>query len=79
MKLSYTPGQPPKGRARIQELYDLAGPVTVANGRAKVLLDILAPNFRTVQITDDLPRFWAVHYPAMKTQLSRRYPKHEWR
>ena len=79
MKLSYAAGQPPKGRARIQELYDLAGPVTVANGRAKVLLDILAPNFRTVQITDDLPRFWQVHYPAMKTQLSRRYPKHEWR
>jgi len=79
MRLTYIPGQPPKGRARIQELYDLAGPVTVANGRAKVLLDILAPNYRTVQITDDLPRFWEVHYPAMKTQLSRRYPKHEWR
>ena len=79
MRLEYHPGQPPKGRARIQELYDVSGPITVADGRIPVLLDILAPNMRTVQITDDLPRFWQVHYPAIKPQLSRRYPKHEWR
>ena len=79
MRIEYHPGQPPKGRARIQELYDVAGPITVADGRIPVLLDILAPNFRTVQITDDLPRFWQIHYPAIKPQLSRRYPKHEWR
>ncbi len=79
MRLEYHPGLPPKGRARIQELYDVTGPLTVAEGRVPVLLDILAPNFRTVQITDDLPRFWQVHYPAIKPQLSRRYPKHEWR
>ena len=79
MRIEYHPGQSPKGRARIQELYDVNGPLTVADGRIPVLLDILAPNFRTVQITDDLPRFWQVHYPAIKPQLSRRYPKHEWR
>ena len=79
MRIEYHPGQSPKGRARIQELYDVTGPITVADGRISVLLDILAPNFRTVQITDDLPRFWQVHYPAIKPQLSRRYPKHEWR
>ncbi|MBO4619196.1 MAG: hypothetical protein J5654_03725, partial [Victivallales bacterium] len=79
MRIEYHPGQPPKGRARIQELYDVTGPITVADGRVPVLLDILAPNFRTVQITDDLPRFWQVHYPVIKPQLSRRYPKHEWR
>ncbi|MBR4124651.1 MAG: DEAD/DEAH box helicase [Victivallales bacterium] len=79
MRIEYHPGQPPKGRARIQELYDVTGPLTVAAGRVPVLLDILAPNFRTVQITDDLPRFWQVHYPVIKPQLSRRYPKHEWR
>ena len=79
MRIEYHPGQPPKGRARIQELYDVTGPLTIADGRIPVLLDILAPNMRTVQITDDLPRFWQVHYPAIKPQLSRRYPKHEWR
>ena len=52
----------------------------VRGGQAiPVLLDILAPNMRTVQITDDLPRFWAVHYPTIKSALARRYPKHEWR
>lgn len=79
LRITYTPGQPPRGRARIQEFYDVTGPITVGDGKIPVLLDILAPNFRTVQITDDLPRFWAVHYPALKTQLSRRYPRHEWR
>ena len=79
LRLEYHPGQQPKGRAKLQELYDVSGPVTVANGAIPVLLDILAPNFRTVQITDDLPRFWEVHYPSIKSQLQRRYPKHEWR
>ncbi len=79
LRLEYHPGQPPKGRAKIQELYDVTGPVTVGRGTIPVLLDILAPNFRTVQITDDLPRFWQVHYPSIKAQLQRRYPKHPWR
>lgn len=79
LRLEYHPNQPPKGRAKLQELYDVTGPITVGNGAIPVLLDILAPNFRTVQITDDLPRFWQVHYPSIKSQLQRRYPKHEWR
>jgi ATP-dependent helicase HrpB len=80
MRIEYRPGLPAKGRARIQDLYDLkSGALNIAGGRAKMLLDILAPNMRTVQITDDLPRFWEQHYPRLRTQLSRRYPKHEWR
>lgn len=79
LRLEYTPGQRPRGRARIQELFDFAGPALVAGGRIPILLDILAPNMRTVQITDDLARFWEVHYPALRSALSRRYPKHEWR
>ena len=79
LRLEYVPGQPPKGRARIQDLYDCTDRPCVAGGRIPVLLDILAPNMRTVQITDDLPRFWAVHYPTIKSALARRYPKHEWR
>ena len=55
------------------------GPMAVAGGKIPVLLDILGPNYRTLQITDDLPRFWEVHYPSIKSQLQRRYPKHEWR
>ncbi len=79
LRLEYVPGRPPKGKARIQDLYDFTGQARIADGRIPVLLDILAPNMRTVQITDDLPRFWAVHYPAIRSALARRYPKHEWR
>jgi len=79
MKLFYIPGQTPKGKARIQEFYDLAETPRVAGGRDPVLLEILAPNMKTVQITDDLAGFWENHYPSVRKELARRYPKHEWR
>ena len=44
-----------------------------------VLLEILAPNFRPAQVTDDLAGFWKNMYPELKKELKRRYPKHEWR
>ena len=52
---------------------------TVAGGRQKLLLEILGPNMRAVQITDDLAGFWRELYPSVRQELSRRYPKHEWR
>jgi len=79
MRLEYTPGLPPKGRARIQDFYDMDETPRVAGGAVPVLLDILAPNQRTVQITDDLKRFWEVHYPRLRPELARRYPRHVWR
>ena len=79
MKIDYVPGQPPKGRARIQDIYDMTATIRVAGGRIPILMDILAPNTRTVQITQDMESFWAVQYPKIKPALSRRYPKHEWR
>ncbi len=79
MKLTYQRGSAPRGRAKIQELYDLTPPPTIAGGRVKVLLEILGPNYRPVQITDDLPGFWTGLYPQLKKELKRRYPKHEWR
>ncbi len=79
MKIDYVPGQPPKGRARIQDIYDMTATIRVANGRVPILMDILAPNNRTVQITQDMESFWSVQYPKIKPALSRRYPKHEWR
>jgi ATP-dependent helicase HrpB len=40
---------------------------------------VLAPNHRPIQVTDDLTTFWAEMYPKVRTELSRRYPRHEWR
>ena len=70
---------PPRGSARIQDLYGMDETPRVADGRQEVLLEILAPNMRAVQITDDLARFWRELYPSVRQQLAKRYPKHEWR
>lgn len=79
LRLEYHAGQPPKGRARIQDLYGLQQTPRVAAGRVAVLIEILAPNMRTVQITDDLEGFWREGYPRARKELARKYPKHEWR
>jgi len=79
MRLQYEPGKPPVGRAKIQDFYDFKGHPCVAGGRVKVRLELLGPNFRPVQITDDLPGFWVRLYPEVKKELKRRYPRHEWR
>ncbi len=79
MKIRYQADGPPVGAAKIQDFYDLVKTPTVAGGRQKVLLEILAPNFRPAQVTDDLEGFWERTYPELKKELRRRYPKHEWR
>ncbi|MFH1567551.1 MAG: ATP-dependent helicase C-terminal domain-containing protein, partial [Gemmatimonadota bacterium] len=79
MPVTYRPGEPPRGRARIQDLYGVTRTPAVAGGRQPVLLEILAPNFRPAQVTDDLAGFWQNTYPELKKELKRRYPRHEWR
>ena len=79
MRIVYKGGEAPRGRARIQDFYDLAETPKVAGGRVPVLLEILAPNMRAVQTTDDLQGFWERTYPEIRNQLARRYPKHQWR
>lgn len=79
LKVSYAPGRDPVGRARIQELYGLETSPTVANGKIGVLLEILGPNMRPLQLTKDIGRFWTDLYPTLKKALQRRYPRHEWR
>jgi ATP-dependent helicase HrpB len=79
MKIRYQEDGPPVGQAKIQDFYDLHKTPTVASGRQKVLLEILAPNYRPAQVTDDLEGFWERTYPELKKELRRRYPKHEWR
>ena len=44
-----------------------------------VKIEVLAPNQRPIQVTDDLTVFWREMYPKVKAELSRRYPRHEWR
>ncbi len=79
MRIEYTPGQSPRGRAKIQDFYGMAQSPKVAGGRQRVVLEILAPNMRPIQLTNDLANFWKNLYPTVKKELSRRYPRHEWR
>lgn len=78
-KLTYAPEGPPYLALRIQELYGVLEPPRIAMGRVVPLVHILAPSNRAVQITQDLPNFWKEHYPKLKKELQRKYPKHEWR
>ena len=78
-KITYpADGQPFVG-ARIQDLYDVTGDLKIAAGRVKLPIHVLAPNFRPVQVTENLRSFWLEVYPKLKQQLQRQYPKHEWR
>lgn len=78
-RLRYEPEGPPVLSARIQELYGIEGRFTIAHGRVPVRIEVLAPNQRPIQVTDDLGSFWREMYPKVKAELSRRYPRHEWR
>lgn len=78
IRLRYEPGQPPVLAVRIQELFGLEETPTVAEGRQKVLLHLLAPNQRPQQVTDDLKSFWRNTYPQIRKELFGRYPKHAW-
>jgi ATP-dependent helicase HrpB len=64
---------------RIQDLYDTPRGFTVGGGRIPVKIQVLAPNHRPIQITNDLETFWRESYPKIKKELQRKYPKHEWR
>lgn len=79
MRLRYEPGSPPRGRAKIQDLYGEESTPSVAGGRVPVTLEITGPNQRPLQVTSDLANFWRVLYPELRNELRRRYPKHEWR
>jgi len=78
-KLSYTADGPPTIAARIQDLYEIKDGIWIANRRAPVRIEVLAPSNRPLQVTENLTVFWRDTYPKLKQQLQRRYPKHEWR
>jgi ATP-dependent helicase HrpB len=63
---------------RLQELFGLAETPRVAKGRVPLLLHLLGPNMRPVQVTRDLRGFWDTTYAEVRKELRRRYPKHAW-
>src|SRR5262249_45704016 len=69
---------PPPIASRLQDFFGMSATPTIAAGRVALVVHLLAPNRRAVQVTRDLAGFWARHYPALRKQLMRRYPKHAW-
>jgi ATP-dependent helicase HrpB len=78
VRLAYERGRPPAVAARVQELFGWTETPRVARGTVRILLHILAPNHRPVQITDDLQSFWANTYGQVRKDLRARYPRHSW-
>jgi len=76
--IHYELDRPPWIASRMQDFFGLARAPTVGDGAVPLVLHLLAPNQRPVQVTQDLPGFWVKHYPALRKQLMRRYPKHAW-
>lgn len=76
--IEYAAGKPPVLAVRIQEIFGWQQAPRIAGGRVKLLLHLLAPNYRPQQITDDLASFWTNAYPIIRGELRRRYPRHAW-
>ena len=78
VRLKYEPGRPPVLAVRLQELFGTGETPRVAGGRVPVVLHLLGPNYRPVQVTDDLGSFWANTYYQVRKDLRARYPRHSW-
>lgn len=70
--------QPPILAVRIQEVFGLAETPTINQGKQTVLMHLLSPGFKPVQITSDLKSFWNDAYFEVRKEIKRRYPKHVW-
>lgn len=65
-------------RVRLQECFGLVDTPRVDDGRRSVLMELLSPGFKPVQLTNDLASFWSGTYFEVRKELRRRYPKHSW-
>lgn len=78
IRLQYQAGKPPVIAVRLQEMFGETETPLLYNGNITVLIHLLSPARRPVQVTADLASFWQTTYPAVKKELSGRYPKHYW-
>ena len=78
LPIRYDAEKPPALAVRIQEMFGEAHNPTVAEGRVALVLELLSPAQRPLQITRDLAAFWRGAYPDVKKEMKGRYPKHPW-
>ena len=78
LRVEYVAGQPPAVRSRLQDFFGLSRGPAICQGRLPLTLHLLAPSGRAQQVTQDLAGFWERHYPRIRRELMRKYPKHAW-
>jgi ATP-dependent helicase HrpB len=79
IRIQYQPdGAPPVMEVRLQEMFGLLETPTVNEGRTRMLLHLLSPGFKPVQVTQDLKSFWSTTYHEVRKELRMRYPRHSW-
>ena len=69
---------PPVLAVRVQELFGSTATPTVAGGQVRVVLHLLSPAGRPLQVTSDLAGFWAGSWADVRKEMAGRYPKHDW-
>lgn len=77
-RIEYPEGASPFVASFLQDFFGMTEGPAIAGGRVPLVLHLLAPSRRPVQVTTDLAGFWARHYPALRRELMRRYPRHAW-
>jgi ATP-dependent helicase HrpB len=78
LRVHYEMGKTPWIASRLQDFFGMSDGPKIAAGRVPLVLHLLAPNQRPVQVTTDLAGFWQRTYPQVRRELSRRYPRHQW-
>jgi ATP-dependent helicase HrpB len=78
LPIDYEAEQGPTIAVRLQELFGLKIHPAVAKGKVPLVLELLSPAHRPVQVTRDLPGFWRGSYAAVRADLRGRYPRHPW-
>lgn len=76
--IDYEAEEGPKLSIRVQELFGLDKHPSVAQGKVPLIVELLSPAHRPVQLTRDLPGFWRGSYAAVKVEMKGRYPRHPW-
>jgi ATP-dependent helicase HrpB len=77
-RVHYEEGKPPWIESHLQDFFGFTETPRVGKGQTSLVVHLLAPNRRAVQVTTDLAGFWERHYPTLRKELSRRYPRHKW-
>ncbi len=76
--IDYEAEEGPKLAIRVQELFGLDRHPAIAGGQVPLVVELLSPAHRPVQVTRDLPGFWRGSYAAVKAEMKGRYPRHPW-